>query len=732
MAAVALVCLVEAKNLVAQSPAPASTRYAHRLTGPIILDGLSDEAAWREIDPLPVTVYEPSYGAEPSERTEFRIAYDDEYLYLSGRMYTDDPSDIRINTLGRDTWSGDDTFGVLVDAYNDDETAAWFLVTPAAVRSDATISNDGEGGPNFSWNSFWDAATRVTDEGWFAEVRVPFSTLGFQDVDDRTIMGITVYRWLGRHNERHVFPDHHLEWPFNRPSRAQDMIFEGVRSRRPVYITPYALAGIQTVSELNGTGTAFQLNDDVTTEVGGDLHYNITDNLRIDLTANTDFAQVEADDQQLNLTRFSLFFPEKRQFFQERSAVFEFGLGGRDRLFHSRNIGLNDGRSVRILGGVRLVGRVGQWDLGFLDMQSAGADGVPAENFGVFRLRRKAFNANSYLGAMATSRIGEDGTYNMAYGLDGVVRIFGDDYFTVRWAQTFDEELIRTDRNDFGDAGTISTRWERRKSSGLSYRLSTRWAGADFRPDLGFTTRTDFFRVRGRVTHNQFLGENSALRRIRPLRLGISLAFRNEDRSLESAQAQQQIEIEWKNGNLIEAEVSFFYEDLRDPLDFPDNSVVPTGAHRFVETQVQFRMSRSRLLRTSLEASYGSFYDGWRFGFGISPSWNVSRFLELSAQYEANVVRFSARDQGFDSHIARIRARGAIDNRFSITVFIQYSSTDDLIGANIRFRFNVREGNDLWIVYNEGVNTDIDGSLPRLTRTASRALVLKYTYTFIQ
>ncbi len=729
---VAGLLLTTPRAVTAQSPEPASTRFVHRLSGPITLDGFSDEAAWQGIEPLPVTVYEPTYGSEPSERTEFRVGYDDDYLYLSGRMYTADPSTIRVNTLTRDTWSGDDTFGVVIDAFDDDETGSWVWVTPAGVRSDASISNDGEGRFNTSWNSFWDTATKVTDEGWFAEIRIPFSTLGFQDIDDQTVMGMTVYRWLGDRNERHTFPNHSPEWPFRRPSRAQDIVLEGVQSRRPVYITPYAVAGVQQSSELNAPGTAFELNDDATTEIGGDLRYNITDNLSIDLTANTDFAQVEADDQQLNLTRFSLFFPEKRQFFQERASVFEYSLGGSDRLFHSRRIGLSEGQSVRILGGARIVGRIGDWDVGLINMQSASEGSSPAENFGVFRFRREAFNPNSYLGGIVTTRAGEDGTYNVAYGVDGVIRFFGDDYFTARVAQTLDDELVRADQYDFADAATVSTRWERRRNSGFAYRLSTRWAGADYRPDLGFTTRTDFFRVRGWVVHNEFLEGTSAIRRVRPFQLGGSTSFRNDDGSLESADIRQQMELEWTSGSRLTGQVQWRYEDLTSPLEFADNSVVPIGTHRFVESEISFSMSQSNLLRTGLRANAGTFYDGWKAGFGISPTWNLSRFLELGAQLESNFVRFSDRNQGFDSHIARVRARAAVDNRLSVNAFIQYSSTDDLVGANIRFRFNIREGNDLWVVYNEGVNTDLERSIPRLTRTNARALVLKYTYTFIQ
>ncbi|MFQ5569319.1 MAG: DUF5916 domain-containing protein, partial [Rhodothermales bacterium] len=386
-----------------------------RLDGPVDLDGMSDEAAWEAIDPLPLTMYQPSFQGELSERTEIRVAYDTEYLYAAGRFYDSDRSGIRSNSLYRDRYSGDDTFGLVLDTFNDNENALWFYTSPAGVRFDSAVANDAEynAGPpiNESWNTHWDVATTQNEEGWFAEMRIPYSSLGFQANDGRVVMGLIAYRFIARKNERQIFPAVPPNWNmgFAKPSVAQDVMLEEVASQKPLYVTPFTLGGFRRTAHLDEAESAYHLKDKMTPEVGLDLKYNLTNNLTLDATINTDFAQVEADDQQVNLSRFSLFFPEKRQFFQERAGIFAFNFGS-DRLFHSRRIGLHEGETVRILGGARMVGRLGNWDVGLIDMQTARSTALPSENFGIFRARRQVLNPYSYAGGIITSRLGDDGS----------------------------------------------------------------------------------------------------------------------------------------------------------------------------------------------------------------------------------------------------------------------------------------------------------------------------------
>ena len=727
-------------GLVATVVGQGSGRLAlPHLRGPITLDGLSDEPAWRDVEPWLPTQYEPDNGAPPTERTEFLVAYDDQYIYFALRAYDRDSTGIRANTLYRDRLSGDDHFEILLDTFDDNETAVLFTTTPAGIRKDAAIANDASGGGitsgqwiNGDFNTFWDVATVVNGEGWFAEIRVPFTSLRFQDHDGQVVMGIILQRKVARKTERLVFPSvpSIADWAFLKPSLAQKIVLEGIRPSTPLYLTPYGLTGVEQSYPLNDLGTGYPRQDDFKVEAGADLKYGITNNLTLDLTVNTDFAQVEADDQQVNLTRFSLFYPEKRQFFQERAGLFEFRTGGLSRLFHSRRIGLTDeGQPVRIFGGARLVGRWGGWELGLLDMQTAESDSLPSENFGVVRLRRQVFNAYSYAGAMLTSRVGTDGSYNLAYGLDGLVRVAGDDYLTLQWAQTFDHAQIDADNLDVLNSGRLTAELERRRRSGWGYDAIVAWAGPEYDPGIGFTQRNDFTLLDDSLAYTWLPGQASSLI-WHTLGVAGFVFLRNADRSVESAELGPTWAFAAKSGAGGSVEVKLLYEDLLVPFDLAPGAVVPLGSYTFFRVGASYHVSHTRLFQVNPRVEAGTFYDGWQATIELAPIWYVSPHLELSGVYRFSRIRFPDRDQGFDVHLARLRIGTAVNTKLSTNAFIQFNSTAHTLSANVRFRYNFREGNDFWIVYNEGMNTDRDRFTPTLPFSNARTVLVKYTHTF--
>ncbi len=710
-----------------------------RLNGPIHLDGLSDEPAWQAVRPWLPTQYEPNNGAPPTERTEFLVAYDDDNIYFALRAYDRDRKGIRANTLYRDRLSGDDHFEILLDTFNDNETAFLFTTTPAGIRKDALIAHDASGGDitsgqwiNEDFNTYWDVATTVNDQGWFAEMRVPFSSLRFQDQGGRVVMGIILQRKIARRTERLVFPPvpSIADWAFLKPSLAQKIVLEGIRPRSPVYFTPYGLTGLGQTYPLNGAGTGYARSDDYKAEAGADLKYGVSNNLTLDLTANTDFAQVEADDQQVNLTRFSLFYPEKRQFFQERSSVFEFSTGGLSRLFHSRRIGLtDDGRPVRILGGARVVGRWGGMDVGVLDMQTAESDALPAENFGVLRVRRQAFNAYSYAGAMVTSRVGLDGSYNFAYGLDAVARVSGSDYLTLQWAQSFDRAQVDSNNLKLVNSGRLTSELTRRRRVGLGYDAVLAWAGPAYHPGIGFSQRNDFTLLDDSLAYTWMPGASSPLIS-HTLALSGFGYLRNGDGSFESAEIGPAWAFAAKSGAGGGLEAKVAYEDLVAPFALSPDAVVPAGSYTFFHAAASYHFSATRLFQLNPRIEAGAFYDGWQATVAVTPIWYVSEHLELSGSYQYDRIRFPDRGQRFDAHLARLRIGTALNTRLSTNAFLQLNSAAHGVFANVRFRYNFREGCDLWVVYNEGLNTDRDRITPTLPPTDNRTVLVKYTYTF--
>jgi len=706
-----------------------------RTNGPVILDGLSNEPAWKNIESLPFVQIEPRAGAEPSERTEVLLAYDKDYLYVAGRLYDREPEKIYSNSKQRDSGNPScEWFGIVIDSFNDKENALAFFTTPSGLRWDAAVFGDAQGEEpiNTSWNTFWDVATARNGEGWFAEFRVPFSSLRFQKKEDQVVVGIIVWRQIARKNEWDIFPAIPPDWGFwskFKPSQAQEFVLEGIVNKRPVYMTPYALGGLGRAAELNEAKTGYRQSESVERQAGLDLKYGPSSNLTLDLTLNPDFAQVEADDEQVNLTRFSLFFPEKRLFFQERSSIFdfEFEVTDSNRLFYSRRIGIQETRRVGILGGARLVGRVGPWDLGFLDMQTSSSENLSSENMAVLRLRRQLFNPNSYIGGMMTSRIGAGGAYNYALGLDGVIRVIGDNYLTVKVAQTF----ASGKENDF--LSSASSRyylnWLRRSYKGLGYGLSFSGCGADYEPGLGFQLRENYSRLVTNLWYGWYPGEKSPVFS-QILEFPVYLFIRNGDHVVETFNMGPIWHFSAKSGYEWSINPSFSYESVPQTFFLSDRAEVPAGEYRFAGLKMQFFTPSRRALAAAMGLDVGSFYDGRRFSLILNPKWSALSDLELEGFYEFDRVTFPSRGQAFVAHIARLRALYMLSTEFSASAFIQYNSASDALIGNIRLRYNPREGIDLYLVYNETLNTSRSRQVPALPLSSGRAVMIKYSYTF--
>jgi len=703
-----------------------------RLSAPVELDGRTEEVAWEEIVPLPLTTHTPSFGKEASERTQIRIAYDDEYFYVAANNFDAEPNHIQGNSMSRDVWSAsDDQFALILDTFNDNQNALGFITTPAGKRIDFTIANDGvsrgASSSDLSWNTYWDVAVVRNFQGWFAEMRIPFSSLRFQSVNGRIIMGLIAWRWIARKNEFDTYPAILPNWEdaYLKPSAAKDIVLEKIVHHDPIYVTPYLLGGFNQNYSINGDKFGYTQISKENYEAGADVKCNLTSNLTLDLSANTDFAQVEADDQQINLTHYSLFFPEKRQFFLERASIFDFNTGGNTRLFYSRRIGLSDdGKPIRIYGGTRIVGTLDNWNVGLLDMQVAKFDSQLAENDGVFRIQRRTFNENSMIGAIVTSRVRDDGRYNVALGFDGTLRMFGEDFLYINLAQTLQDSI------EFHGVqnGLMRLWWERNATIGIGYGVNFIRAGKNFNPGLGFKIRDDYTLTGGKISYGWVPTESSSFQ-AHLLTLDHSYIFRNADGSTELAD----ISVTWngttKYGAFIVAGLRLSHEDLRTPFTISSAARVPAGQFTYFAANASYQLW-GKLFRGTINVNAGSFYDGSQFSIGAAPAWSVSPNLQLAGEYQFKGIRFPKRNEAFDGHVARLRASVSANINFSFNTFIQWSNARNLLSLNMQIRYNFKEGSDFYIVYNEGYNTDRDRIQPSLPSTESKTVLAKYTNTF--
>ncbi len=732
---VLFVFLIGAANFVIGQ----ETISINRLTEEVNFDGIPDESVKKAGSKFAFIMHAPDFGENPTEESEVFLGYDNDYFWVCANLFYSDPAKIVSTSKKRDEESENtDLFGILLDTYNDNENALAFFTTPAGQRIDYSVSNDAQMGPdygsvtNYTWNTFWDVKTVKHDKGWSVEMRIPFSSLRFQVVNNKVQMGMILNRTIRHCYETDTYPAIDRKYGHMaafKPSLAASIQFEKIKESKPVYISPYVITGIDKAYELNSSGTAYEkIDGEGTSNVGVDAKLSLTSNLTMDLSVNTDFAQVEADDEIVNLTRYSIFYPEKRMFFQERASIFNFKLNGSGNLFYSRRIGMDEnGVPVPILGGARLTGRVGKWDMGFMDMQTRKKDDLDPENFSVLRVRKQVINSNSYVGAMLTSRIGSLNNY-YSYGLDGIFKVIGDDYLQVSIAQTTDS--LGNNLRFSQEPTFFRVNWEHRNIEGFSYNASYFGIGNNFDPQVGFLMQNG---IRGgdvQLQYGWIPGPDSKL-----FNYSISLNYnqnnRVADNSIESRVIGPRFSIQTKSGWYYNISVNNNTQGVDRNFFLSKNVEIPVGEYNYYNTMMMFNTPMYKPLAIVINVSAGEFYDGKSFSGSLQPVCNLSESIQLTGYYNYDHVVFPSRNQEMNAHIGRIKLLYMYNTKLSVSSFIQYNSLNNITVTNFRLRFNPKEGNDLYLVYNETRPTSgffDEGIAP--VNFLNRLLQIKYIHTF--
>jgi hypothetical protein len=345
----------------------------------------------------------------------------------------------------------------------------------------------------------------------------------------------------------------------------------------------------------------------------------------------------------------------------------------------------------------------------------------------VMRLRRRVFNLYSYIGGMVTSRIGNKNSWNTAYGIDGIFRLFGYDYLTLKWAQSFEND--KDNQVVDLEPSKLYVNWTRRSNKGIGYNLSYSRSGDDFDPGIGYERRDDYTRFGDKVLYGWYPGEESKLQNHQVFMEGITF-IRNLDGKIESSDIGPGWSFATKGGSTGSISFRQFKENVIESFSFSDDVDVPIGRYTFYGIEGRFTSSRGKLYNISTTINAGSFYDGRRVTINLMPSAAISKHLQLEGVYELNLVEFPDRNQKFTGHIAQLKISAFLNTKLSLISLFQYNSANDKIITNIRFRYNPREGNDLYIVYDEGLNTYRQREIPALPRTSIRTILVKYSYTF--
>lgn len=713
------------------------------ITGKINFDGIPNEADWQNIPSLQFFVLDPVWGAAPVEKTEMRFLYDENNLYVAGKCYYKDPSKIITRNFVKDGWRGDDWVAVHIDSRFDHQTAINFAIYPAGSRYDMLISNDavelGSSPTNPAFNAVWDARSAITNEGWFFEMKIPLHNLRYKIAPDGSAqMAISVTRWTAYNNEL----QHSVQVPqgvasgFLRPSLKQEARFGSLKKHKQLLLTPYVAATNTQDNPYNEDLKKVTPDKSTRFTAGLDAKIGLSQRLTLDATINPDFGQAEADIQQLNLSRFGLYLPERRLFFQEQSGLFDFGLGSNTQLFYSRQIGLSDNGVIPLYGGLRLTGQLSnKLDIGLLNMQSAKKqffDSAKAlsENFGVLRMRHKLLNDRSFVGLQFTNRNSSKAS-NYALGTDAVINFYKNNYLKIGIAAT-----QSTDSSTNTPMGITSSRiyvaWENLDQKGWIPKFIYTYSGKDFDPQLGFLDRTDFHNLQARLAYGIFAKSGTQLfsqQKFSITATGYVNASTGKTETITTG-------FDWSShtvkGASFNANGTYNYEYVKDSLEFGNDVVIRSGSYSF--PSFSFLFSPPNANRMALPVGFGGagFFGGQRYFLSISPNFNSARKIHIQPGYDYTYLHFPEKNNNTSTaiHIVRFNFMYAPDLHFSAAANVQYNSAEKKIFFNARLRYNFSDGHDVYFVWNNESRTNryINGS--KTPATEHQQFLVKYYYLF--
>ncbi len=723
----------------AQQPSLIATRLPAGVD--IDLNGRLEEDVWQTAPAISdFTQQEPVEGAQPSRRTEIRVVYDSDHLFIGAKVF-DDPDQILAFQRRRDAGLGtDDRFMWILDTFLDGRTGYFFEINAAGLMGDGLITSGQGHGVNKSWDGIWEARTDRQNDGWSVEIRIPFQTLNFDPESDT--WGINFQRTIRRTNEE-------ILW---RGWRRSEGLFRPIHAGRLVGLEGMSQGiGLETrVSAVGGWRTVVADADPTTftRDASVDVNYNLTSSLRASVSINTDFAEVEVDQRRVNLTRFPLRFEERRDFFLEGSGVFAFAPRSGPSPYFSRRIGLEQGEQIPINYGARLGGQVGPFEVGFIQVGTSEADHhasdgtvrLPGEQFTVARARRQLFS-QSTIGAIYTRRSTSALDEGMApedrhtAGIDlnlATSTLFGGANADMEAFVVWNSNPNPATERSFSDLSARGFRFNFPNDVWEGH-LSYREFGPAYSPAIGFVTRNDFRRVEPRFAWNPRPAGIPWLRRI-----DNSIQYRyleglGPDGVKEEEEWDfQPIGLRFESGDNIQFNVTRTYEFLDQGFQVSDGFEIQPGDYTVWEVGMEARTAGRRRVSGNVELSKGGFWDGDRTNYQLGLNVRPGPGLSVSANYDGNHVTLP--DGDFSASVYRLSGGWEASPWISFSSNIQYDDVSDIVGLFFRGRWILTPGNDIFIVYTQNwQDFGPDGdALDRRFATISRggAVKLNYTYRF--
>ena len=689
------------------------------------IDGRVMEDEWRGAAIITNLVQRvPDTGQPASEPTIIYILYDRHFIYI-GMKCTDDPGKITANELARDvSLAFDDRVQIIFDTFLDKRNGYWFQIGPKGSIGDALVSENGAGF-NKQWDGLWDGKAKITDTGWDAELAIPFKTLSFRP--GLTTWGMKIIRHIKRRSESSYWPVANLDsYKFQISDAGKLTGLEGITKGIGLDLRPYAITGFDNPPSENNN---YIRNENPLFNIGGDVFYRVTPGIKAALTINTDFAQTEVDSRQINLTRFSLRYPEKRDFFLDGAQYFDFGISGERRNrygkrnipYFSRNIGLSEDRTpIPITWGVKVTGQAGRWTMGLQNITDKPDD---TRNFTVARMTR-TFGSQSYVGMIFTDGNAYSSTSNQLAGMDlrlATAKFKGNKrlVFTAFGMKSFTDSLKG---KDYSWGAEVNY-----PNDFLDIRLGHQEIGENYLAGIGFVPRLGI-----RETYGSFeLGPRPNKYGILQINFGAEGDFITDynNRLLTRNIPVKLLETKFLSGDRFEFEALSKYEYLDEDFEiFPKDSItIESGAYNFWRYTFQVGTARRRKLWVNPAYVWGSFFDGYRHDFLLEFGYKINTPIFVGLEYELNKVFL--KDGSFTTQVYRVNANIFFNPDISLTNFIQYDNVSERIGWQSRFRWILKPGNEILLVWNSAIYELPDHNRMRIQESTSR-IKLNYNFRF--
>ncbi|RLD83486.1 MAG: hypothetical protein DRJ07_06580, partial [Bacteroidetes bacterium] len=598
-----ILLLLLSNNLFGQHSKP-DTIIAAFCEEQIKLDGKLNEACWLNAPIIEnFTQREQNEGEPATERTKIAVVYTTNEIYFGIWCFDKEPDKISAQQMARDfSWRSDDNVEIIISPFNDNRNGYLFVTNPNGAMADVWIGDEGQDF-NMSWNGVWDVAVERNEKGWFAEMVIPFTTLKFKK-DSTQIWGINFERNIRRKREQLLWQGWSRLYEIEKISQGGKLAgINNIKQGTKIEIKPYVLGGVEIV------------NDEVKTteKIGGEVNIDITPTLKLNFSVNTDFAQVEADRKRINLTRFSLFYPEKRQFFLEGKNYYEMNVG-RTRTFYSRKIGIENGAEIPIIGGMRLFGKLNKTNIGVMSIQTNQKDSVPSTNYSVIRVKQDIWKQSS-IGAIATQKYSKNG-YNRVYGTDftySTSEIFTNKNLLVGGSFAVSDTKIYGETENLNNDNLTYNVFLSYPNDVIEFDFSFKTVQQDFNPEMGFARRENYQMLYTELQFNPRVKKMPFFRNLIFKPLDINYYINEKTKEMES------VFYEWrpfgfvsKSGEFMEFNVQHLFDKPTEDFELIDSIFIPAGEYWDNRFEILFSSFKGRKIAASAEINIGEFYTGNR------------------------------------------------------------------------------------------------------------------------